>query len=94
MFDTEDNKFDDLIQEAIDKLASDSIAEGAEAMVEIAQLFAKAGMTAKAFRDLRTYIVLQAEQKTDKQFILEKLKIAERELHERRQGERKQIIIN
>ena len=72
-------QFDDLVEESINLLCSDNINQGAEALLEIAQYMAKAGLTQQSFYDLRQFIVMQAEERTSKPFIREKLTLAERE---------------
>ena len=86
-----DEQFDKLIDEAITKLASDHAAEGAEALIEIANVFAKAGFKQKQFLELRSYIIRSAKEKAESNgiplfLIEEKIKKAEREDYERRTG--------
>lgn len=81
--------FDKLIDEAIDKLASESVSEGVEALEGIADAFAKAGYDQKSFTDLRSYIVRSAKEKAEKNgvsifFIEQKIQQAERQAYERR----------
>ena len=83
-----DDYINDRIEEAIDHLADDNPKMGAEAMVGIAELFAKAGMPYQTFLDMRQYIIKEAEERTDAFFIKEKLIYAERNLREVRNGTR------
>lgn len=88
---TED-KINDLIDEAITNLADDNVNVGAESLVELAQIFAKAGMTKESFMNIRKYIINEAIERTDAVFIKEKLKSAEKQLQENRCGTVKRII--
>jgi hypothetical protein len=74
---TED-KLDSLMSEAINHLADDNPKMGVEALVEIADVFAKAGMPQEIFYGIRKHIIDQATAKTDSLFILEKVKLAEK----------------
>lgn len=82
------DRINDLIDEAIDSLADDDISKGAEALLALAQSFAKAGLGIDSFQNTRQYIINEATAKTDAVFIQEKLKIIEREM----QQDRKIII--
>lgn len=84
--------FDSLISEAIVELAADDINKGADCLVEIAQLWAKAGFPQKSFMDMRQYIINEAVERTDALFIETKVAMAERKLRERRTGSN--IILN
>ena len=75
-----DRQLDALIQSAIDALADDNINTGAEALVEIAQVWAKAGIPQSSFADMRLFIVESAKKKTSALFIDEKLRLSERKL--------------
>jgi hypothetical protein len=75
---TED-RFNQLIDSAIKDLSSDNLCDGVESLVELAQIFAAAGMPQHTFEDIRQHIVKEATILTDAPFILEKLKLAERE---------------
>jgi len=81
-----ENHIEKLIDECIDSLCDDNIFHGAESLQELAQNFAKAGMTMKSFLDIRTFIINQAKEKTDALFIDEKLKLSEQALREKRTG--------
>ena len=90
--------FDALINEAIDKLSSESLSEGVEALEGIADTFAKAGFQQKQFLEMREYIIREAKKKAEKNgiplfFIEDKIKQAERNLHERRTGKEPGRII-
>ncbi len=78
------DKFNLMIDEAIKDLSSDSIKKGAESLVEIAKMWAKAGLPQDSFENIRKYIIKEAIAKTDEYFIMEKLGIAERSLREKR----------
>lgn len=75
---TED-KLDSLMTEAINHLVDDNPKMGVEALVEIADVFAKAGMPRQTFEGIRKHIIQQAIGKTDSLFILEKVKLAEKQ---------------
>lgn len=87
-----DDKVNDLIDEAITALSDDSITKGADALEELAQMWAKAGMPIKSFLEVRQYIINEATAKTDALFIQEKLKIAEQNKRVTRNGT--SIILN
>ena len=72
-------KLDSLMTEAISHLADDNPKMGVEALVEIADVFAKAGMPQEVFLGIRKHIIQQATDKTDTLFILEKVKLAEKQ---------------
>lgn len=74
----------EIIDEAIKSLAGDNINEGCDALVELAQRFAKAGLGQESFQNVRKYIIDEATARTDAFFIAEKLKIIERKMHEQR----------
>lgn len=87
-----ENKIDALIEECISDLCSERITNGAECLQELAQYYAKAGMTMQSFLDTRTYIINQAKEKTDAMFIDEKISLAEKKQRELRTGSK--IILN
>lgn len=72
------DKFNDLIDEAINALADDDINRGADELIELAHIFAKAGSSIEAFQDIRKYIITEARERTCAPFIAEKLKLIER----------------
>ena len=72
------DKLNIMIDEAINALADDNIEHGAEALVELAQMFANAGASLQSFANVRQHVVQEAEKKTSVHFIREKLKCAER----------------
>lgn len=84
--------FDSLITEAIIELSSDDVEKGADCLVEIAQLWAKAGLPKNSFNNMRQYIINEAIERTDQVFIETKIAMAERKLRERRTGSN--IILN
>ena len=88
---TED-KINDLIDEAINQLSDDNPNFGAESLQDLAQIFAKAGLTKESFMNIRHYIVNEAIQRTDAVFIKEKLSIAEQQLQGARNGTNTTII--
>jgi hypothetical protein len=72
------DKFNDLIDEAIDALVDDDINRGADELIELAHIFAKAGAGQSSFNSIRKYIITEARERTCAPFIAEKLKIIER----------------
>ena len=75
-----EQQLDRLIQSAIDALADDNINIGAEALVEIAGVWAQAGIPQSSFAEMRVFIVESAKKKTSALFIDEKLRLYERKL--------------
>jgi len=80
------NEFDinDLIDNAIESLSSDTMNSGAEELAELAEVWHRAGLPVESFEDIRGHIVQAAEQQTDAYFIREKLVLAERKLRDTR----------
>lgn len=78
------DQFNALVDEAIKELCGDNVQKGAECLIEIAQLWHKAGLPKKNFFEMRQYIINEAIERTDKLFIYEKVQIAERKLREQR----------
>jgi len=74
------DNIDALIEQSIDALANDSPSLAAKALQELSYIFARAGCSQKSFTDLRQYIVNEASALTSAGFVLEKLKVAERDL--------------
>lgn len=84
---------DKLINNAIDELSDDSPRKGAEALAELANLFAKAGFKKQQFDEIRQHIIESAIRKTDPIFIKHKLEVHEALLQEKRNGSTNKIII-
>ncbi len=82
---TED-EINKLIDECIDQLADDNTRVGAESLVELAHVWANAGIDISSFLDIRKYIINEAIERTDPMFIEEKLQQAEQLLRETRCG--------
>ena len=76
-----DIELDKLMVSAINDLSSDNIHEGVESLVELAHIFAKAGMPIHIFEGIRKHIIDQASERTDALFIREKVKQAEKQHH-------------
>ena len=72
------DQFNDLIDEAISALADDDINRGADELIELAHIFAKAGAGQSSFQSIRRYIITEARARTCAPFIEEKLKLIER----------------
>ena len=76
----DNNEFDDMISEAIDQLASDNVAEGAGALVEIARYMNKAGIPRESFLNIRSYIIQSAKRRDQCPKLIDmKVKSAERD---------------
>lgn len=73
-------------------LINDSPSVAAEGLVELANVWATAGMPPTSFYDMRKHIIERAIELTDRAFILEKLTIAERHLTGGRNGNSSGII--
>ena len=84
--------FDSLVNDAIKQLASDNINDGVDCLVSLAHVFAKAGCRIESFLDMRKYIIKEAIKMTDAYFIETKIKLAERQLREMRNGNRRIIV--
>ena len=77
----QDDPINPLIDECVDHLCDDNPEFGAESLVELANLFAKAGLGMQSFLNMREYIVQTAKERIgNHSFIDYKLKLAEREL--------------
>lgn len=72
------DKLNDLIDEAINALADDDITKGADELIELAHIFAKAGAGQSSFMSIRQYVINEARERTCAPFIEEKLKLVER----------------
>ena len=88
----EEYKVDDLINESINALADDNPKVGAETLVELAHIFAKAGMQRESFNNIRKHIIEQAIKRTDPLFIKAKLEGQEQLLQGQRNGKISKII--
>jgi len=83
------NKIDALIDQCIEALADDSINQGANALFELAILYAKAGIGRYSFNNMRLYIIHEAKKMDQCPELIEtKLKIAEKQMREMRNNER------
>lgn len=74
------DRLNDLIDEAITALADDNPEAGADCLVELAHIFAKAGVGRTSFNNIRQHITQEAIKRTSAPFIHYKLKQAERKL--------------
>lgn len=90
------DKLNDLIDECIGDLCDDNAEHGAESLVELAIIWARAGMPQSSFADMRSHIVNSAiERVGSASFIQYKLKLAEQSLNRTRSHTRgHSIIIN
>jgi len=80
-----DEGINDLMDECINALCDDNPQHGAESLVELAHIFARAGMTQEIFQNIRAHIIKTAIQKTgDSGFIWMKLEESEKSLHRER----------
>jgi len=80
------NLIDDLMVNAIDLLTKGDIKNGVSAISELALAFAKAGLGMQSFLNIRTLVIESAVQNNQTLFIPEKVKIAETQLREARNG--------
>ena len=79
------DEINEMIEEAVTHLVDDNPEYGAESLVELAYIFAKAGMPKESFNNIRQHIVKMAVEKTgDPGFIKMKLECAEKTLQEKR----------
>lgn len=82
-----DQYINDLMDEAIDHLCDDSPDYGADTLVELAHIFASAGMPKSTFQNIRTHIINSAIERLGKSstmFVHYKLQKAEQKLFEER----------
>ena len=73
-----------MIDDAILALSSDRVMDGVGELMELAIVWARAGMKQSSFNDLRQYIIQEASERTDRLFIQEKIRMAEKALRESR----------
>jgi len=67
-----------LIDQAVESLINDVPEKSAEALEELAYICAKAGLRGQElFESIRKSVIVNAEAKSDRLFIKEKLKVAE-----------------
>lgn len=78
------DKFNIMIDNAIIELIDDNPRKGAEALVEIAKVWAAAGLPQDSFMNVRQYIINEAIERTDAAFIQDKLEASEKLLREQR----------
>ena len=77
----------ELIDDAIDHLCDDNAEYGAATIIELAHLWAKAGLTQQSFADMRHYIIQSAIERLGTSataFIHMKVQIAEQSLQKER----------
>ena len=80
-----EEKLDNLVSECITELCDDNATRGAEALAELATIYARAGMPMQVFQNMRKYIVCEAIERTgDQGFILMKLEQSEKDLNRQR----------
>jgi len=79
-----DEQITKLMQQAEDALVDDAPEKAAEALQELAHVWAKAGVPQSSFLDLRKHLVQAAEGRTSAPFINEKLRVAEQLMRENR----------
>lgn len=91
------NKFDKYTDEAVQCLVNDNVSQAADCLEELAHIFAKADMSQENFSNWRQYIIdtarIEAKKRGMGDFFVMKLEQAERAANERRNGDRKTIII-
>ena len=86
------DQINDLIDEAINTLVNDSPEKSAEALTELAGMWAVAGLTLQSFLDMRKHIVKMAIKQTSVLFVQEKLIVQEQIMRNKRNGQQKIII--
>ena len=87
------NYIEELLIEVENALIDDTPEQAAEALEQLAQTWASAGLTYQSFLDMRQHLVQQASTKTSAYFIKEKLQLAEQ--HQRKvRNERNDISTN
>jgi len=88
----------ELVDDCIDHLCDDNPEYGAGSIVQLAKLWAKAGLTQQSFMDMRQYIINSAIERLGTAatpFIHTKLQLAEQDLmKERRKSANINIIIH
>lgn len=72
-----DETINSLIDDSINALVKDSPRIAAEALEELADVWAKSGLGQSSFENVRHYIINEATEKSDVLFIKEKLTAAE-----------------
>jgi len=87
-----DDVINKTIDQAIHALVNDSPEKSAEALQELAHIFANAGLSLKSFQDIRKFIINQASEQTSAYFIEEKVKAEEQILRNKRNDSRKIIL--
>jgi len=76
-----------LMDDCIDALADDNVNAGAECLVDLANAWARGGMSQNSFNDLRKHLVQEAKKRDQcPQLIDTKLLIAEQNLRKSRNG--------
>lgn len=89
------DKINDQMDEAIQYLVNENPDKCAEILIDLANLWAKAGMPLSSFADIRSHIVKSAiELVGNAAFIQYKLKFAEQKLRTLRASNGTSIIIN
>lgn len=74
-----------LMQEAEDSLVNDDPSVAADALLQLAHIWATAGIPQSSFNDIRQHIIQRAIDRTAPAFIQEKLQLIERERYADRQ---------
>ena len=83
---TEDD-INDLIDDCIDRLCDDNAELGAESLTELAEYWARAGLTQQSFMHMRGFIINSAIERlgtSATSFIHYKLQVAEQDLKNKR----------
>ncbi len=71
-------ELDNLINSVINDLSDDNLKSGVDSLIEVADIFAKAGMPQSTFENIRQHIIQEATKRTDALFINEKVKAVEK----------------
>lgn len=92
------DEINELVDDCIDHLCDDNPEYGAGSLIQLAQLWAKAGLTQQSFVDMRQYIINSSIERLGTSataFIHYKLQLAEQDLmKERRKSANHNIIIH
>ena len=92
------DQINELVDDCIDHLCDDNAAYGAGSLVELAKIWAKAGLTQQSFLDMRQYIINSSIERLGTSataFIHYKLQLAEQDLtKERNKSAHSNIIIH
>lgn len=87
-------KVETLIGQCVDSLVADNPEYAAKGLKELAELMSKAGYGKELFADTRKRMIILASQQTARPYILEKLKIAEQDLWQKTEQQKKSAEVH